>query len=333
MLRVAAAPLLVAWGALACRSAPRTGELPQEPRTGEEISICGELVPIGTPVVLWHDPGGYSAYRAAPSGGGASALAYRPGRAVASARWQAELDERGLARADLERIVDQVVIHYDACGLARTCFRVLSEERGLSAHFLLDLDGTLYQTLDLADQAWHARQANPRSIGIEIANVGAAPLGAASALDSWYARDEQGTRVVIPEALGDGGLRIPGFVARPARAERIAGVVNGQLVEQWDFTPEQYEALAKLTAALVRSFPRLSLEVPRCAGGPGGPGGSGGPGQSARAEALTEGELAVHCGLLGHCHVTREKLDPGPAFDWERLVARAAELLAAPPTR
>ena len=38
---------------------------------------------------------------------------------------------------------------------------------------MLDLDGTIYQTLDLKEGAWHATDANGRSIGIEIANIGA----------------------------------------------------------------------------------------------------------------------------------------------------------------
>jgi N-acetyl-anhydromuramyl-L-alanine amidase AmpD len=37
---------------------------------------------------------------------------------------------------------------------------------------MLDLDGTIYQTLDLKERASHATIANSRSIGIEIANMG-----------------------------------------------------------------------------------------------------------------------------------------------------------------
>src|SRR5262245_6548463 len=32
-------------------------------RTGDEIVVCGQFFHIGTPVVLWLDPGGYDAYR------------------------------------------------------------------------------------------------------------------------------------------------------------------------------------------------------------------------------------------------------------------------------
>ena len=37
----------------------------------------------------------------------------------------------------------------DVEGYSKGTFRVLHDMRGLSVHFMLDLDGTIYQTLDL----------------------------------------------------------------------------------------------------------------------------------------------------------------------------------------
>src|SRR5215217_402878 len=34
-----------------------------QPRSGDEIMVCGQLFHTGAPVVLWTDPGGYDAYR------------------------------------------------------------------------------------------------------------------------------------------------------------------------------------------------------------------------------------------------------------------------------
>ena len=48
----------------------------------------------------------------------------------------------------LQQVVDQFVIHFDVCGTSRRCFEVLQDKRGLSVHFMLDIDGTIYQTLD-----------------------------------------------------------------------------------------------------------------------------------------------------------------------------------------
>ena len=207
--------------------------------------------------------------------------------------------------------MDLLVLHYDACGTSRSCFRVLHDERQLSVHFLLDVDGTIYQTLDLMEQAWHARQANARSVGVEIAHIGAYPAAGPNPLDEWYQADGEGVRLTIPERFGDGGVRAAGFRGRPARAELCAGEVHGRTYVQYDFTPEQYASLARLTAALARVLPRITLDAPRDAAG------------RVRSDVLTDAELRAFRGVLGHQHVSDRKRDPGPAFDWERLLMGA----------
>src|ERR1035437_5473501 len=96
---------------------------------------------------------------------------------------------------------------FDVCGTSRQCFKVLHDGRGLSVHFMLDLDGTVYQTLDLKERAWHATTSNSRSVGIEIANMGAYPVNGSNPFAEWYAKDSNGkTRITIPAEYGDGGL-------------------------------------------------------------------------------------------------------------------------------
>ena len=151
-------------------------------------------------------------------------------------------------------------------------------------HFLLDVDGTIYQTLDLRDQAWHATKANPRSIGIEIANLGAYPPGQAG-------------------AAGSG-------------PKRIRGVVQGVELEQLEFTPQQYDSLAKLAAALCAVFPKIAPDAPRDVSG------------VVRATALSDAEFEAFHGILGHFHVQTNKQDPGPAFDWERFLEAVREKLS-----
>jgi hypothetical protein len=273
---------------------------------GDAIVVAGERFTIGVPVVLWSDPGGHDARGAGPDG----VLHYRPGRGLADG------EERAQELAELQQRIDQFVIHYDACGTSRRCFEVL-ERRGLSVHFLLDLDGTLYQTLDLAETAWHARQANPRSVGVEIANVGAfAPGDPGALLGEWYVHDADGTSVRLPE--GDPGQRIPGFVARPARPDRVRGVIQGVELEMYDLTPEQHHALERLAAGLCTLFPGILPVAPRDARG------------RVLDRALTSPEFAAFRGILGHYHVTAEKVDPGPAFDWEVFLARVRALAPGP---
>ncbi len=292
--------------------------------------MCGQLFPIGTRVITWMDPGGYDAYRVE-----------RRFSAWTNADWKTsaaqnkELDspnryglrKDGLAPADIDRLrgggwslaelrarVDQFVLHYDACGTSRRCFEVLHDLRGLSVHFMLDADGTIYQTLDLKERAWHATTSNSRSVGVEIAQMGAVAPNQRQRFDSFYTNTSAGVRLQFPEWIGPSSLANPSLVLHPSRAGPIAGRIQGSDLVQYDFTPEQYSALAKLAAALHQIFPKLGLDAPRGADG------------KVTTDALSADQLSRHHGLLGHYHVQTNKIDPGPAFDWERLLrtARAA---------
>lgn len=327
---------LLTLSALACAGAcagqrPRRVEpadLPEIfPSVGESIVAFGRRFPIRAPVVLWTDPGGYDAYRTElafpdnPPPEPPTGLRFAPGRERADQR--RVTISGGLAAG--QELVDQLVLHFDAAGTSRACFRILHDVRKLSCHFLLDLDGTIYQTLDLAETAWHARSANPRSVGIEIANVGAYPPGESAPIEAWYSVDARGPRIRIPAQLGDGGVRVQGFVGRPARPQLVRGAIQGQELVQYDFTPEQHLSLARLAAGVTRAFPRIGLDAPRYPGRPE----DGGPGD-VRREALSEAELASFRGILGHYHVSADKVDPGPAFDWEAFLVRLARERAQP---
>jgi N-acetyl-anhydromuramyl-L-alanine amidase AmpD len=172
---------------------------------------------------------------------------------------------------------------------------------------MLDLDGTIYQTLDVKERAWHAGSANDRSVGIEIANIGA--YKDMQELEKWYARDERSKPYVsLPAWMGDGGLRTARFVARPARDEPVEGDIQGQRLMQYDLTDEQYDSLIKLTATLCQVLPRIEPDYPRDERG------------ALRTSLLAEEEVAAFSGVIGHYHVSSVKVDPGPAFDWERLM-------------
>lgn len=331
MLRQSLSLCLAALALAGC-CLPRSGT--ELHRRGDELVACGRLFHTGTPVVLWTDPGGYDGYRVE-----------RRFSPLAAADWESSRDEvsaldtpnryglrrEGLSEADLEQVrgggwrlgqlqavVDQFVIHYDATGTSRRCFEVLHDRRGLSVHFLLDVDGTIYQTLDLKERAWHATTSNSRSVGIEIAHPGAVPLTQTNRLSPWYTHDSDGLRLQFPATLGPPGIRTPDFVGRPARPDLIVGTVQGTPLAQYDFTPEQYRALARLTAALCRVFPRIPCDVPRDADG------------AVMTRKLPDDQLRAYRGLLGHLHIQENKVDPGPAFQWEGLVRESRRLLARP---
>jgi N-acetylmuramoyl-L-alanine amidase len=303
------------------------------PREGDEIVVAGQFVHTGTAVVLWLDPGGYDAYRVERRFSPLQKSDWDSTKADFSSfglpnrydlrRGGLTVEETERVRgggwdlATLQKVVDQFVIHYDAAGTSRNCYKELQDVRDLSVHFMLDLDGTIYQTLDLKEQARHASGVNNRSVGIEIANTGAWVSGETNVLSQWYAHDTNGqTRITIPQRFGDGGLRTKGFVGQPARPGLVTGNIHGEKLEQYDFTPEQYDALIKLTATLCDVFPKLKCDFPRDAGGKVVPG------------RLPDNVLTNYQGVLGHFHITTNKVDPGPAFQWDYVIERARQLIA-----
>jgi N-acetyl-anhydromuramyl-L-alanine amidase AmpD len=309
---------------------PGTAEL----RQGDEIVAAGQFFHTGTRVVLWMDPGGYDAYRVQRRFG-----------PLTNADWEAShLLDKNLStpnryglRTDglttnqiemvrgggwdlplLQKVVDQFVLHFDVSGTSRRCFATLQDERGLSVHFMCDVDGTIYQTLDLKEAAWQATISNRRSIGVEIANVGAYGVNEKNPLAKWYGKDAHGRTVLtIPDEFGAAGIRTPGFVGHPARPEPVRGNIQGDDLIQYDFTPEQYQALIKLTATLCKIFPRIRCQYPADAQGRVIP------------HKLPNDELANYHGVLGHYHIQTNKNDPGPAFQWDYVIGGANRILRA----
>jgi N-acetylmuramoyl-L-alanine amidase len=307
---------------------PKVGE--RLPRLGDEIVVCGQLYHTTTKVILWTDPGGFDAYRVEPRFG---PIDYKPTAAERekSEVWTAHYNgrDRGLSKEERERwrggydlpklkeVVDQFVIHYDVAGTSRNCFETLQDKRGLSVHFMLDVNGTIYQSLDLKERAWHATKANSRSVGIEVANVGAYSPDHAAALARWYHAGPDGKmRLVIPDAAKSPDLAASTVELKPSRNEPVVGIIQGQKLAQYDFTPQQYEALAKLTATLCTIFPKIQCDYPRDASG------------ALLTKQLPPADYANYRGILGHYHVQTDKTDPGPAFQWDWLIETSKKLMA-----
>lgn len=80
-----------------------------------------------------------------------------------------------------ERPIDMIVLHYTGMKTAQEAIdRLRDPEAKVSAHYVLDEDGTLYNLVDESKRAWHAGvskwrgvdNVNHNSIGIEIVNPG-----------------------------------------------------------------------------------------------------------------------------------------------------------------
>lgn len=199
------------------------------------------------------------------------------------------VNERSLAAA--QAVVKQFVVHLDGCTSAEMCFNVLHNERGLSCHFIVDNDGTIYQTVDLIDCAYHAAGLNETSIGVEISNRG-------------DAKKDPGRYDNAP----------PGQQRDIVRCQ-----INDSLYVAYDFTKGQYDAMQALGQALARYLPGIKLDYPQ----------TGLPGElNTSVLYATEEEASVklkasYSGYLGHYHITRRKWDPGP-FDFKKMLGKMA---------
>jgi len=133
------------------------------------------------------------------------------------------------------------VNHWDVCLSSSSCEKVINK-RGISVHFCIDNDGTIYQLLDTQHAAWQAggRKWNHDSIGVEISNA------YYTKYQGWYTKNGLGERPVIKKGEAK---------------------VHGQgLSEHLGFYPVQLEALKALWLA-VHNGVGIPLECPTNAAG------------------------------------------------------------------
>ncbi len=187
---------------------------------------------------------------------------------------------------DLKATVSQIVLHWDVTHSSAGAVEVL-QRRGLSTHFLIDSDGTIYQTLDVEYKAVHAGEANDRSIGIDLNHVAHNLLSAPKEGHTYGRRQQR-----------DG----------PSPPVRI----NGVQYRSYGYTDAQYQALIALLTELMGS-----LDIPKNV-----PLGENG---EVRLNILEEDDASSFKGVVAHWHLSAEKWDPGPAFDWDRVMAAISD--------
>jgi len=165
------------------------------------------------------------------------------------------------------------VNHWDVCLSSSSCSKVLNK-RGISVHFLIDNDGTIYQTVDTQQGCWHAGvgKINHRSIGVEISNA------YYTKYQSWYEKNGFGPRPVVDDAW-----------------------VNGsKLREHLGFYPVQVAAAEALWSACSRAYdiPLVSI--------------SSGD-EDFKTSTRTESTVASgkFKGIVSHYHITKRKIDCG----------------------
>ena len=167
------------------------------------------------------------------------------------------------------RNVRYFINHWDVCLNSKSCQTVL-DKRGISVHFLIDNDGTIYQTLDMQHSAWHAgsERANRASVGVEITNAYYPKY------QKWYVEN--------------------GFDERPMVEN--AWVHHNKLEPFMGFYPEQIRALKALWKA-IHGATEIPYETPV---------NQFGNVSTQYEQSVTYGKFT---GFVSHYHVSKKKID------------------------
>ncbi|MCA9518629.1 MAG: N-acetylmuramoyl-L-alanine amidase, partial [Myxococcales bacterium] len=173
--------------------------------------------------------------------------------------------------------------------------------RGLSEHFIIDFDGTIYQTVDVARMAFHAAEQNNSSVGVTLISA-------------------QPNLVREPDAPPfDPNHARAAEMAKHPRARSAVMRINGGRVQSYGYTDAQRRSLGALARALASVFPKVGHGVPR----------------DARGEIITavvEDPDALE-GVVGHWHTSADRWDPGPGMDWRALEVAMTDGPDAAPTQ
>ncbi|MCA9519684.1 MAG: N-acetylmuramoyl-L-alanine amidase, partial [Myxococcales bacterium] len=188
---------------------------------------------------------------------------------------------------DVKEVLKLLVIHSDVTWNSGRCFGVLVS-RGFSTHVMLDYDGTLYQGLDLRDCAWHGGETNPISIGCDLNNR----------LDpdnhsSNYLKD-------APDDTSDQAKPI----YKRTRSPRLK--INGSWKQCFGHTDAQYATMIQLIKFLninlgLKTMPPMD--------------------DKGRIQDRELQDFLGFQGWIGHYHCKAGKWDPGPGFDWKRVIS------------
>ncbi|CAN5860769.1 hypothetical protein BH11MYX3_BH11MYX3_05370 [soil metagenome] len=192
----------------------------------------------------------------------------------------------------VKSVIRQFVVHHDGCASSDMAFSVMQNERGLSCHFLIDNDGTIFQTIDLALAAYHAAEWNSASIGVEMCNRGDVKLD-----PNYYSSGKHG----------------PNRKPVPCR-------INGHTFLAFEYTEAQMTSFTQLARVLQTFLPNIPAEYPQST-----------PGVQ-HWDTLTQqgssGSFAFS-GYIGHYHLTGQKWDPGP-FDFKQFCSKLRGSLCFP---
>lgn len=185
---------------------------------------------------------------------------------------------------EARQAVEIVLLHSDGMTTAKATHQVLVN-RGLSTHFCVDWDGTIYQCADPGFHATlHGGEQNERSIGIDLNNDLPDLLGSERGKEYPYPPDQQDKKY------------------KRRKSDVVA--INGSKKQSFGYTDPQYVALTELLKVLCDV-----LDMPKE------------PPLDERGEVVDSmlEDVAGFQGFCAHWHTAPSRWDPGPGFDWQRV--------------
>jgi hypothetical protein len=130
--------------------------------------------------------------------------------------------------------IDMIVMHYTAGSTAQGAInRFLNPHEQVSAHYIIERNGDIFQMVNDSEKAWHAKNANPRSIGIEHVAVQGQQMtstqqAASVALVRWLV-----VTYDIPLANIKGHRFAPGNIDTTDCPDHLFGEKNEQAIKNW----------------------------------------------------------------------------------------------------
>ena len=186
---------------------------------------------------------------------------------------------------------DLIVLHHTVGGTARSTFNYWQDDpRRVATAFIIDRDGTIYETFDPAYWAYHVAvpgagsPLEKRSIGIELASEG----GLTASGGSYYSFG-----VVSPKTRHDTARFV---LPTPWRGFKAFD----------EYEPAQITSVCWLVNDLMGRFANIPKRIPA-------------PSQDGFPAMLPP----TWRGVCGHSGMRQDKTDPHPGFPWATLAAAA----------
>ena len=202
-----------------------------------------------------------------------------------------------------------VVLHADLTRHAKKTFDILLG-RGLSTHFCINWDGIIYQFADVAQRTAHAAGVNDQSIGIDMNHrlvKENGDLAARKQFKDMRKRYLVMTKRVLQER-GLTGRKLKEALERYEWERPETGKIQGSTQRVYGYTPRQYDSLILLLKLFVREL-KMDKWFPMSVDGKVIP------------HMLEDGDLKKLRGFVAHYHLTDQRWDPGPAFNWQRVLS------------